>query len=69
MECFWETAGRMTMIRNTILGPLRKIFFLARSSLLGIDINRSWNSPVCGFVNELHCLREQINAVNEVRSN
>ena len=36
-----------------------------RSSLLGVDINRAWNMPVGGFIQELKSLKEEVNKINE----
>ena len=50
-----------TEIRHSELGWT---FF--RSSLLGVDINRAWNMPVGGFIQELKSLKEEVNKINEV---
>ena len=50
-----------TEIRHSELGWT---FF--RSSLLGVDINRAWNMPVGGFIQELKSLKEEVKKINEV---
>ena len=31
-----------------------------------MDINRAWNMPVGGFIQELKSLKEEVNKINEV---